>query len=246
MKRYFILLTCLLAIVLSLGVSAQPPLLNDMADVFTEGEEAELLAMLEGYSEKNGVDFVVVTAGDLLGYYDAEEAATEHYEKSGYSIDGVMLFLSVTDEYIDYYLLTSGSCIDLVDFGEVLDIEDEYTKKLEDDLFFEAAAVFAERSDYYFSYEAPYPLVLCIIISLAVGAIAALIVTGIMKGQLKSVKQQTRANSYLKGDSMQITESRDLYLYSSVTKTKKVQNNSGTHTSSSGRSYGGHGGRISR
>ena len=83
-----------------------------------------------------------------------------------------------------------------------------------------------------------------IIISLVVGAVIALIVTLIMKGQLKSVRYQSAASNYLKAGSMKVTLSREFFLYRNVSKIKKADNNSGgssTHVSSSGRSHGGGG-----
>ena len=69
-----------------------------------------------------------------------------------------------------------------------------------------------------------------------------------MKSKLKTVRFQAAANSYMKAESMNITESRDLYLYSAVTRTAKPKNDdsggSSTHTSSSGSTHGGGGGKF--
>ncbi len=65
-----------------------------------------------------------------------------------------------------------------------------------------------------------------ILISLVIGVVAAFIVTSIMKGQLKTVRKQTRAENYVKHGSLNITEANTLYLYSSVTRVAKPKNNS--------------------
>jgi len=65
-----------------------------------------------------------------------------------------------------------------------------------------------------------------------------------MKGQLKSVRFKSAASDYTKAGSMNVTESRDLFLYRTVSRREKPRENSGgssTHTSSSGRSHGGGG-----
>ena len=81
------------------------------------------------------------------------------------------------------------------------------------------------------------------------GIVMALIVVGSMKGQLRTVRFQPAANSYVKRGSLKITESRDMYLYHIVTRTPKPIENerssgSSTHESSSGSTYGGGGGKF--
>ena len=68
-----------------------------------------------------------------------------------------------------------------------------------------------------------------------------------MKGKLKKMKtavENDYAANYMKPGSMSIDFSRDLFLYSRVTKTEKPKSNSNTHTSSSGRTHGGSGGSF--
>ena len=75
-------------------------------------------------------------------------------------------------------------------------------------------------------------------IALAIGLIAGLITAFVLKGQLKSVYQQDKANVYIKNDSMQLTSHSDLFLYRNVTRTKK-QSSSSSSSSGSSRSKGG-------
>ena len=49
----------------------------------------------------------------------------------------------------------------------------------------------------------------------------ALVVVGGMKMGMKSVRNQTAAGSYVKDGSLNITESRDMFLYHTVTRTEK-------------------------
>ena len=81
------------------------------------------------------------------------------------------------------------------------------------------------------------------------GFVLSLIIVGRMKAKLKTVRFQPAANSYMKAGSMNITESRDLFLYNTVTRTAKPKDNdsgggSSTHTSSSGSTHGGGGGKF--
>jgi uncharacterized protein len=67
------------------------------------------------------------------------------------------------------------------------------------------------------------------------------------KGQLKSVALQKRATDYMKPGSLNITDSRDFFLYRHIDRTEKAEKSEGgssTHTSSSGNTYGGKGGKF--
>lgn len=63
-----------------------------------------------------------------------------------------------------------------------------------------------------------------ILICLAIAVAAAFIVTGVMKAQLKSVRWQNTAGSYIVPGSFCLTHSRDLYLYKNVTRHARPQN----------------------
>ena len=88
-----------------------------------------------------------------------------------------------------------------------------------------------------------------LVIALVIGFIIALIYTGSLKGQLKSVQAQRAAANYVKNGSMNITNSRDFFLYRRVDRTEKSSSSddkggSSTHTSSSGATHGGGGGKF--
>lgn len=63
------------------------------------------------------------------------------------------------------------------------------------------------------------------LISLAIGLGISLIITGIMRSKMKSVRFNNAARNYIRQNSMNITRSSDMYLYSHVTKIPKPQNN---------------------
>ena len=76
-------------------------------------------------------------------------------------------------------------------------------------------------------------------ISLVIGLAAGLIVALILKGQLKSVRKQDRAHVYVKQGSMQVNVSRDIFLYRTVTCTKKQKSESAGSSDGTARSKGG-------
>ena len=81
------------------------------------------------------------------------------------------------------------------------------------------------------------------------GLLIAAIYTANLKGQLKSVQAQRAAASYVKNGSLNVTNSRDFFLYRHVDRTEKSSSSddrggSSTHTSSSGAAHGGGGGKF--
>lgn len=64
-------------------------------------------------------------------------------------------------------------------------------------------------------------------ISFAIGLVFALIVTGIMRAQLKSVHAQRDASDYVKPGSLNVTRRQDLFLYREIRRIEKPKNNDG-------------------
>lgn len=88
-------------------------------------------------------------------------------------------------------------------------------------------------------------------IALIAGFLLSFIITSVMRGKLKSVHSQPMADSYIKRDSMHLTKQSDMFLYRHVNRSRKPEHDessysggSVTHTSSSGRSHGGGGGKF--
>ena len=98
--------------------------------------------------------------------------------------------------------------------------------------------------------------------ALFIGIIAAFVVLASMKSGMKTVKMQSAASDYVRAGSFALSESRDTYLYMTVTRTAKPKdddndsgggfhggfgsggNFSSTHTSSSGSMHGGRSGSF--
>lgn len=64
-----------------------------------------------------------------------------------------------------------------------------------------------------------------ILISLAVGVVAAFIVVSTLKSQLKSVRRQSGASNYVTEGSLNLTVSQDTYLYKRVNRMPRNTNN---------------------
>ena len=259
-KQFGILLFSLILIVcMTTAISAASmPRLVDGADLLTDSEEITLLSMLDEISERQMLDVVIVTTNTLEGK-SPMAYADDFYDYNGYgfgaSYDGVLLLVSMEDR--DWWISTCGYGITaFTDYG-IDCLADLFLSDLGSGYYADAFEIFAEGCDEYITLARngkpfdigaePFDASGAMMIAVVIGLIAAFIVTASMKGQLKSVRQQS-AGSYLKQDSMRITDSRDLYLYRNVSRVRRQTESSGggssTHTSSSGRSHGGGGGKF--
>ena len=73
-----------------------------------------------------------------------------------------------------------------------------------------------------------------LVISLGIGFIVAFIVTGSMKGQLKTVRAQRAAANYQRAGSMAITNATEFFIYSKVDRVRKESQSSSSSSGGSG------------
>ena len=229
--------------------------LNDAANLLTDSEEAELLAKLDEISLRQQMDVTVATVTNLGNCDTAAECADEVYEFSsfgyGQSKDGLMLLISAEER--DWAISTCGYGITAFTDAGIQYIGEQMVEDLGDGNYAAAFNTFAELSDDFITKSRegePYdksnlpkgPLsIVWIVISILVGIGLAMFIVGRMKAQLKTVRFQAAAGDYMKSGSLNITESKDTFLYNTVTRTAKPKNTdsgssggSSTHTSSSG------------
>jgi len=247
----FLAVIVLCSLSLTAGASATPSRVVDGADVLTANEESSLLARLNGISDKYSVDVAVVTVESLDG--ESPSDFTEGYFKSkGYGIgednSGVMLLFSaeVVDGGRDYYIYYSGIGYDAVS-DNVEELKEDVVGYLKNDDFVSAFNTFADECEGYINVEingAPFNFGKSLIVSLVIGFIVALISVSVMKGKLKSVHFQSEAANYQVAGSLKISDSRDIFLYRTVTKRARPQNTSGGARSGGGSRSGGSGGKC--
>ena len=235
----------------------------DMADLLDNSEEADLLSMLDEISNRQELDVVVVTVNTLDGKTPMDYA-DDFYDYNGYGFgenrDGVLLLVCMEDR--DWRISTSGYGITVFTDAGIEYISEKFLPDLSDGNYADAFTTYAELCDEFITQartgdpydtnnlpKEPFNVFTSLLISLAVGILVSLIVTGKMKGKLKTVRMQPAAEEYVRKGSMLVTESSDLFLYSHVDRRAKSKDNdsggrSSTHTSSSGSSHGGGGGKF--
>ncbi|MBR3270886.1 MAG: TPM domain-containing protein [Clostridia bacterium] len=250
------------------GVDRRPVLyLDDAAGFLTETEKITVERTLESTSHVGWrCDFVVLTANGLAGqtpsdYVNGVYAAGDY--RHGTYDDKVVLL--VDREQGKCYCLAAGEASEYFTTDDLHELETTAASRLSGS---DAAGAFTGfAKDAYRKIEAyniehtpttptrSFELLSgprAFLASIA-GVLSGLFTALGLKNQLKSVKGQTAATSYLKKNSMQLTAKEDLFLYQNVSKVVRSSDSGGrsgghsggsSHFSSSGVSHGGHSGKF--
>ena len=233
----------------------------DTANLLSDSEADELNEKIIEIRDRHQFDIVIYTTDEPLET-TPQEYADDIYDAwqfgCGNDRDGVLLLISMDDR--DWYISTCGFGITAFTEAGIEYIGEQITPDLSDGNYAAAFNAFADLCDDFVTQAksgSPYDIntlpreplsAVYIPVSIAIGFILALIGVGGMKAKLKTVRRQSAADSYMKGGSLNITESRDLFLYSTITQTARPKESSSggsdTHTSSSGTTHGGGGGRF--
>lgn len=266
MKKNFVnllLAVCMIfTVILPVTASEYLPL-YDEADLLTDSEESALIAKLESVGAQYQME-VVVAAFETIGDYTPMEYADDFYDYNGYGYgenrDGLVLI--VVMDTSDWWISTRGSAITAFTDAGIDYIGEQIVPYLSDGDYYGAFSRFAEQciafidqantGDPYDTHnlpKAPFDKGMAAVIALVAGLLIAAIYTANLKGQLKSVQAQRAAANYVKNGSMNVTNSRDFFLYRHVSRTEKSSSSdsrggSSTHTSSSGATHGGGGGKF--
>ena len=261
-KRFLILLfavlVCLTSVV-SVSANEDNPRLFDGADILTTSEEMALSNRLDQVSEFYQVDIYIMSV-ETTGMYMTDEYAEYVYDSNNFGFgtyrDGILLLLTMQER--EYYILANGLGADALSDDDIDYIGDAIVSDLSNGYYADAFDTFIDECEYQIDgaingFELPFetefeisgislPLY-AIPTSLIIGLIIALIVTGTMKAQLKSVRMQESARDYTKPGSMHVSIASDLYLYRTVTRTQR-ESSSSRSSRSGGSSRRGGGGRF--
>ncbi len=241
--------------------------MNDSAGVLTEDEDNELEDALEELSVRQSFDVVIATIESLesVDYDSMETYADDLYDycQFGYGsdMDGVLLLVSVGDR--KWHISTCGYGITAFTDAGIQYLGEQMKPSMADGDYAAAFRTFVQWSDTYIDAARaghPYdvnnlprePLSLMyLFLALGIGLVLAWVIVSVMKSQLRSVAFRENAASYVREGSMNLTNSRELFLYRDVQRTKRVEEKdsdssggSSTHTSSSGTTHGGGGGSF--
>lgn len=245
MKRHFacLLLALLIFTFLAIPASADSICIDDGANLLSFDEVRLLESQTEEIAEKYEIDIVIVTVDSMDGKY-ASYYAERYYDENGFSRDGILLLVAMEER--EWYILTSGECYDVFTDRNLDRLEDALLDDLSNGDYYDAFSNYLDTlSGCMENADSPVGSQneLNIGVSILVGLAAAIVTVLIMASQMKTAKPQHHAIGYIRDDSYRITEHRDMFLYSRITKTPKPQNN-GSSGRSGGGSRGGRGGRF--
>ena len=258
MKKIVILITAVFCLLSALPVYAefeQPPI-TDSVGYLTEEQNKELSARLDKIREQYNFDIVFVSE-DRISAYDAQAAADDIYDYNGYgygeNYDGILFYIADSERKYHFSVCGSGETI----FNEngLKYLEKMVVPFLKEDNYYAAVKSYADHTEELLEMAAegkPFnkrqhsmKYILCVVAgALLLPLILAYFMMHKKLCAMKTAVKEDYAGNYMKPNSMNLDFSRDIFLYSTVTKTEKPKSDSGSHTSSSGRSHGGRGGSF--
>lgn len=211
-------------------------------------------------SVKHGVDIWIHTTKSTKNQ-KIYTYADEWYQENHTTNNGIILVVCSTTN--EYYILTSGKCIQVFTDSKLDTIESAVVPKMSKGNYKDAFLTFADYcDDYLLQYDSeapvktpkkpkdPFNWFMALLISLGAGLVGGGGRVFLQFTNMKSVHLQRAATDYKKPDSFKLVTNRDLYLYKKVERREKEQNQnsssgaSTTRTGSSGQSRGGSGGRF--
>jgi len=240
--------------------------------------ESELLTLKETYSYDAAVAIIDADTLEEYGYSALQDFADDLYDEGGYGVgddkDGVLILLRIGEPYSNHFhLCTTGILVPACTEDDIDDMYYEVKPYLTRNDIPGAveAAINAERD--FFSIvkyqrtdeegelkpeydpnqnssasKGAFSGLKSALIALAGGAGIGGITASSMKSKLKSVSKKRSAGDYVVPGSFNLTESRDMFLYTHVSKVAKPQDTgrssgggggAGFHFSSSGVAHGG-------
>ena len=259
MKRifsYVILVLLLMFMFLPAYAAFDNPSIVDGAGYLMQSELSELSEKLNSVRDKYDFEVAIYTECDMTSH-SAEASADDIYDYQGYGAgegdDGIMLY--ICSETNEYHFTTHGKGLEYFNSNGLAYLESKVVPYLSENDYYEAFEEYIETTDELLKmakdgkpynekqYSMKYLFGVIIVCLIAPLLIAFLMMRKKLK-KMKTAVENDYAANYIKPGSMRIDTSRDLFLYSRITKTEKPKSNSGTHTSSSGRTHGGRGGSF--
>ena len=255
----------MLAVLSPLSVKAadELPFFVDDAGLLSSEDAASIESQLTDLAQKYDMHFVIVTDEDP-NISSAMEAADDFFDYNGYGTgddrSGVLLYINMSTR--DAWISTRGFGITTFTDAGIEYILDQLVDGLGDEAYYETFETFTALCDDFTQQakngtpydvdhmpQEPFPWIGGLIMCMALGAIVGLIYILVLRSQLKSVTPNESAADYVVKGSMHVTNSREFFLYRTVSRHERPKENSSsgggggstTHMSSSGATHGGGG-----
>lgn len=259
MKRIFsflLLLLLMTSFVVTAYADFQNPSIVDDAGYLMQSELSSLSKELDKVREKYSFEVAIYTESDMTSS-TAQASADDIYDYNGYGAgeddDGILLY--ICSDTREYHFTTHGEGLKYFNSNGLKYLESKVVPYLSEDDYYEAFEIFIETTDELLQmakdgkpynekqYSTKY-LIGVIIAALLIPLLVAYLMMNKKLKKMKTAEENDYAANYIKPGSIKLSLSRDLFLYSRITKTEKTKSGSETHTSSSGRTHGGRGGSF--
>lgn len=278
-----------LTLLSSVSAAGADTFVYDNEGILADYEVSSLEKTLGELSGTYGVDVIVVTTSSLGGkdaQKFADDFYDQNGFGRGSDNDGLLLLLSKTERV--WAITTCGYAIYAFPDIYLEYMSEEFLPYLSGGDWYGACVSFAENCEYYLAgaqgddyqykeddfsgyYDDDFIRIepvtqgsrnfsfTWLLIALAIGLVVGLVAINVMKHGMKNVRMQAEAANYIRHGSFVLNESRDTFLYSTVSKTPIPKNDdddhhtggfgsgghfSSTHVSSGGVSHGGRSGSF--
>lgn len=229
-------------------------LLVDLADLFTESEEKTIQAELKDVSARLGIDVVLYTTEEAMTKSLRDEAA-DIYDYHNYAAQGTIFYINMADRRM-IFVTTGEETIAKFSEEECASLEDNAAYQLHEGQYLAAAQGYIEDVEKYYQTDsaAIHNRQTALVIALITAGVVTAAVGMLLRGQMKSVHAKRGAQEYATNQGSfftkaHISAARDIYLYSTTTRTYDPPQRSssggggGSFRGSSGASHGGGSGR---
>lgn len=256
MKKTVSLILILISLFTYVYAEFKNPSIVDDAGYLMQYELEEVSAKLDRIRNKYNFDVVIYTESEMSGF-SAQESADDIYDYKGYGAgdgdDGIMLYICADTR--EYHFTTHGKGIEYFSENGLAFLESRILPYLENNDYYNAFEEYTETAEELLEmamrgqpynkrhYSTGY-IAGVVAVCISAPLLIAFLMTRKKLKKMKTATENNYAENYMKQGSLKIDISRDLFLYSRISKTEKVKQSSGTHTSSSGRVHGGRGGSF--
>ncbi len=227
-------------------VDRKLPLVVDNAGIIPDAAEKALLERCDMFASEYEMEVAIVTVNDFEGK-TSEAYADDFYDYNGYgwgeNDDGMLVVYKPGAEGEREIRITTHGRGSEVFFegireGIITDMIPLLTAEDHEGAF----TVYLDRAEEQLK---PGVSVIWLFVLMLAGAVIGLLITGSMTAKNKTVVSQKNAKVYTRQGSMNVTGRNDVFLYSRTDVQPKAQDNdSSTHTSSSGRTHNGSGAKF--
>ncbi len=264
-QRVITLLLCVVLIfTCSFSVSADTPRIVDETGTLSAEQQASLEEKARNLVDTYQMDVVILMVNDLDGK-STMAYADDYFDYNGYGIgsdsSGILFLISL--EGRDWHISTCGKAIRAFTDHGIQSLFSDVAGYLKNDDFYGAFDAYLNLLPRYFdAYEQGKPIDSnggssarekhpFTFVNVLVGIVVACVALYFMSRSMNTRKKQNSASDYLATGTFHLSVNENMFLHSSISKSRKQTSSSGgsgggssTHTSSSGRSHGGGGGKF--